>query len=576
MIKRIFFFVLFIILFSPEEMVGQNPFAQFVGKPYASYHYALRDSMRKRYKSRNIRFVNLSIRQMKSLPDVFQDGQWQLEADYLAANFNHDWQNGSTPLFEHRLTVLLEQCKEYNNTIFEIRVLRRFFDLYKDDNIIKALPYARQMEEALPKLTIEEYPDVVDCKYHIAETYLKYHDYMRAEKYDKEVVATPVFDKNQRIYILARNDLGLIMRNRYHNLNASDAWFNSIFAFDKQHPINQIRMHRIATAIGELGRNQLLRGHYQKAESLLQKALQIMNTETDEDNDHDHITVYNVLCSLAQSYCETKQYEKAASMLHKADSCYQYNIGEVSRQSYFTAESKYYLGTGRTKLAGVLMDSAFKARDSWDLKHNMNLFYETEKNFGRQELQQKTWESKANFQKYIFVLVISILIFVAFIAFIIFYIQKRKTYRALVIKNQQWAKEEKIQPDTHVLKEKEKEEADNKLYKYIENFLETSKIYCNPNLTLDTFAKEIGINRTYISNSINKTNDNFNSLINRFRIRLAIRILSEDKNKTMEEIALSTGFNNRKSFYNAFLSIAGLSPSQFKRNMQSKSEKESF
>jgi methylphosphotriester-DNA--protein-cysteine methyltransferase len=36
----------------------------------------------------------------------------------------------------------------------------------------------------------------------------------------------------------------------------------------------------------------------------------------------------------------------------------------------------------------------------------------------------------------------------------------------------------------------------------------------------------------------------------------------------MEGLAYDVGFNNRRSFYNAFMKITGLSPAQFKSNMQ--------
>jgi hypothetical protein len=41
--------------FSPCRFMrnrGANPFLRFVGKPYGTYHYALRDTLRKRYDSK--------------------------------------------------------------------------------------------------------------------------------------------------------------------------------------------------------------------------------------------------------------------------------------------------------------------------------------------------------------------------------------------------------------------------------------------------------------------------------------------------------------------------------------------
>ena len=67
-----------------------NPFRQFAGKPYGSYHFALRDSLRKRYDSNNPVFAAATIRQLRKLPDKLHDKQWQLEADFFETNFAHD------------------------------------------------------------------------------------------------------------------------------------------------------------------------------------------------------------------------------------------------------------------------------------------------------------------------------------------------------------------------------------------------------------------------------------------------------------------------------------------------------
>ena len=98
--------------------------------------------------------------------------------------------------------------------------------------------------------------------------------------------------------------------------------------------------------------------------------------------------------------------------------------------------------------------------------------------------------------------------------------------------------------------------------------MENDHCFCNSTTTLDTVAKDLGVNRTYISNIINSHEENFSTFINRYRIKMAIQILSENNKESFENIAEKVGFNNRKTFYNAFKNITGLSPSQFKDNMK--------
>jgi AraC-like DNA-binding protein len=561
--------LLYLLLMCSIQMTGEprNPFTQFVGKPYAAYHYALRDSLRHRYKSRDLKFVKLSAWQMRILPDVFHDGQWQLEADYLLTNFDHDWQDGSDTVFVKRLEELLSRSKEYSNTIWQIRILRRLFDFYHSNDIVKAVAIGRQLEKTLEKVTIKEYPDVIDNKYLLAEFCLEYHSYRLAEKYYKEVIAMPVFAPNQRISILALNDMGILCREYHHDLNRSDYYFKSIFAFDKKYRICEIRMHRFAIAYGELGRNQYLRHHYNEAVLLLCKSMAIMRTETNEDTDHDHVTLYKVACTLAECLCVMHQYDRALKCIRIADNSF--NLipdSTASRQDYFTAMSKYYVGIGDTKAAAAYMDSTVRADNEWNQRHNADLFYEIERHAGRHEYQQMSMENENNYHKYVVFLLISVVVLLLLASYVYLYYEKRKAYRALVVKNQQWAENRRLPMIS--APQKKKSEEDNKLYADIEKHLETTKCYCNPDLTLDMLAKDLGVNRTYISNAINKTDENFNAMINRFRVRLAVQILSQHQDSTMEGLAYDVGFNNRRSFYNAFMKITGLSPAQFKSNMQ--------
>lgn len=569
-VKKILLYLFLFVI--PQTIAGQarNPFTQFVGKPYASYHYALRDTFRHYYKKHDLKAMKLAIRQMRSLPDVFHDGQWQIEADYQLNKMEHDWLNGDDKLYLRRLNSMLQQSRKFHNKIWEIRVLRRLFDYYyNNNNIIMAVAYARKLEKVLPYVTPSEYPDVVDNKYQLARLYMEYHSYQHAEKYYKEVVAAPVFKLNQRISILALNDIGELYRDYYHNLVLSDHYFKSIFSFDKKHRIREIRMHRFAMAYSELGRNQYLRHHDMEAIGLLNKAISIMNKETNNDNDSDHVTFYKAACTLAECYCQTHQYDKALKYIERADSCYKnISANSVSRQNFFAAKSKYYIGINDSRKASELLDSTIQAGKTWDLRHNADLFFEIEKYAGQYELRQKAIESESNYVKYVLFLSISIFALILLVIYVYLFNQKRKAYRALVVKNQEWAEEENsamIAPST---KSKDKDEDDNKLYKEIEDYLDRTKCYCDSDLTIETLAKDLGVNRTYISNAINRTDENFNSMINRFRVRLAVQMLSENKDQTLEDLSYAIGFNNRKSFYNAFLAVTGLSPSQFKKNIQ--------
>jgi YesN/AraC family two-component response regulator len=87
----------------------------------------------------------------------------------------------------------------------------------------------------------------------------------------------------------------------------------------------------------------------------------------------------------------------------------------------------------------------------------------------------------------------------------------------------------------------------------------------NSELTLDILAQKIHVNRNSLSHAINAvTGKNFNSFVNEYRIKEALRIISKTPNPYMEELYAQVGFRSRTSFYRTFKQITGLSPREFK------------
>ncbi|NQZ77660.1 MAG: AraC family transcriptional regulator [Ekhidna sp.] len=102
--------------------------------------------------------------------------------------------------------------------------------------------------------------------------------------------------------------------------------------------------------------------------------------------------------------------------------------------------------------------------------------------------------------------------------------------------------------------------------------LEREKYFLNKNLKLTDLATELSCGERDLSRAINKfSKSNFNKFINSFRIRYSKEILSNSKfdHYTIEAIAEDSGFSNKVSFYNAFKSEIGMSPTQFRALEQS-------
>lgn len=99
------------------------------------------------------------------------------------------------------------------------------------------------------------------------------------------------------------------------------------------------------------------------------------------------------------------------------------------------------------------------------------------------------------------------------------------------------------------------------------------KYYLNKSVKLTDLANELTYNERIVSRAINRfSNGNFNKFINSFRIEHSKELLTGGKfdHYTIEAIAEECGFSNKVSFYNAFKSETGMSPTQFRALKQSK------
>ncbi len=119
----------------------------------------------------------------------------------------------------------------------------------------------------------------------------------------------------------------------------------------------------------------------------------------------------------------------------------------------------------------------------------------------------------------------------------------------------------------------------NDIIERSDRLLESKKLFLNENFSIDTLAREIGTNRTYLSRSIKHCRqENFAGYINRIKIEYAKRLINERtevvckkpqyKNPLdLEDIAIASGFGCRRSFVRCFRQKEGITPTQFKNHI---------
>lgn len=103
------------------------------------------------------------------------------------------------------------------------------------------------------------------------------------------------------------------------------------------------------------------------------------------------------------------------------------------------------------------------------------------------------------------------------------------------------------------------------------NILLVQKKYRDPDYSARQLSIDLKANPRYISAALNvRFNMNYASLVNSYRIKEAMRLLSNHSNndKRMEDISTMVGFANRQSFYAAFYKVNGITPREFKLRMQ--------
>jgi AraC-like DNA-binding protein len=93
------------------------------------------------------------------------------------------------------------------------------------------------------------------------------------------------------------------------------------------------------------------------------------------------------------------------------------------------------------------------------------------------------------------------------------------------------------------------------------------KGFTQEGVTLDRLAAELYTNRCYLSSYINKCRkQTFREWINELRIEEAQKQMLRHPEKSIQEIALCTGFANKSNFGRQFLRQTGLTPGKWRKN----------
>jgi len=99
----------------------------------------------------------------------------------------------------------------------------------------------------------------------------------------------------------------------------------------------------------------------------------------------------------------------------------------------------------------------------------------------------------------------------------------------------------------------------------VDRAISETKIYMEPDITLDRLAEALNIMPRDLSMLINRHfGINYYEFINRYRIEEAKRMLAESKGASITDIYLAVGFNSKSVFYTFFKKLEGMTPTAYR------------
>lgn len=113
---------------------------------------------------------------------------------------------------------------------------------------------------------------------------------------------------------------------------------------------------------------------------------------------------------------------------------------------------------------------------------------------------------------------------------------------------------------------------DHELMNLINDYVRQSEPFVDGDLTVMDIAAAIEVHPRRISQAINKVNnDNFNTYINRYRIKKAEELLANESNLNLsiDGIGIEVGFQSKSAFYSAFKKFTGTTPNKYKKKVAS-------
>jgi AraC-like DNA-binding protein len=103
----------------------------------------------------------------------------------------------------------------------------------------------------------------------------------------------------------------------------------------------------------------------------------------------------------------------------------------------------------------------------------------------------------------------------------------------------------------------------------VKELMELENLYLDENLSLQSLSSLLGITAHQLSEILNdRLNTNFRSFINSYRVKAAKKMILENEDINIIQVAYECGFKSKNGFNNAFNKIEAMTPSEFKGHLK--------
>lgn len=280
----------------------------------------------------------------------------------------------------------------------------------------------------------------------------------------------------------------------------------------------------------------------------------------------------------AQILSALGRYEESNEWIEVAMKAFNSGFSAFGIEEIFNLAASNHYAMGHSEEAFCYVKRYSKVSDSLLRLHHTDRLhrYRVEYEVGKKNDQIALQQQKVKFWK--LMVVAGILLLASSTSFYVFYSRRRnRFYRRLVDQYRQKLEEESekaaafciqtMAPESMPKVSPISDEKADSVFSKIMEAVNVRHVYRNPNLTRESFAMDVGVNRTYFSEIIKrKTGLSYTQFITEARVKEAARILS-DKNdaSSLKEISSRLGFASMSTFFTSFKSITGVPPSAFRK-----------